>query len=426
MSEKLAVFGKLVCAAALTLGAGACAYQVEVSSPPPPAESTKVFAADGTLITTLHAEQDREQVPLGEMAPALRDAVLAIEDARFYRHKGIDLRALLRALRANATAGEVREGGSTITQQYVKNVLLDPEQTVNRKVKEAVLAFHLERRLAKDTIFERYLNRIYFGNGAYGVQSASTVYLDKKVGDLTLAESALLAGIIQAPERYDPFSAPDAALARRNVVLGRMDELGLAPAADVETARAQPLGVGPEPASERYPAAHFVERVKRFILDDERFGDSPAERRRLLFERGLRIDTTIDLAVQRQAEEAVAAVLTDPANQPSAASVVIDPKNGFVRALVGGRDFFGSDPQAKFDLATQGQRQSGSAFKPLVLAAAVADGVSPDRVFESPASLTVPQPEGQPDWVVENYEGSGGPPVTLAEATVKSVNTVYA
>src|SRR5688572_26452884 len=237
------MFSRLVCAVALALGLGACAYDVEVAAPPPPAESTKVFAADGTLITTLHAEQDREPVALEDMAPTLRAAVLAIEDSRFYRHQGIDVRALLRPLRANAASGHVKEGGSTITQQYIKNVLLDPEQTVDRKVREAVLAFHLERRLTKNTILERYLNRIYYGNGAYGVQAASILYFGKGASELNLAESALLAGIIQAPERHDPFSAPEDALARRNVVLDRMEDLGSAARADVEAARALPLGV---------------------------------------------------------------------------------------------------------------------------------------------------------------------------------------
>ncbi|MGH8998644.1 MAG: PBP1A family penicillin-binding protein, partial [Acidimicrobiia bacterium] len=392
----------------------------------PAAETTKVFAADGSLVTTLHAEQDREHVALSGMAPTLVDAVLAIEDARFYRHEGVDLRALVRALRENATAGEVREGGSTITQQYVKNVLLDPEKTVNRKLREAVLAFHLERRLTKETILERYLNRIYFGNGAYGVEAASKLYFSKSVSALTLAESALLAGIIQAPEHHDPFSAPDDALARRNVVLDRMAELERAPAEEIAAARSAPLGVGERPPAGRYPAGYFVERVKQFVLDDEHFGATPAERRRLLFEEGLRIETTLDPALQRTAEKAHRAVLADPAHGPASASVVLDPENGFVRALVGGWDFFGPGETAKFDLATQGRRQSGSAFKPFVLAAALEAGVSPDRVFPAPGTLTVPLPDGQPDWVVENYEGSGGPPLSLAEATIKSVNTVYA
>lgn len=425
MVRHLAVLVAL--ALALVLGAG-CAYEVELAVPPAPAESTKVFAADDTLITTLHAEQDREQVALGEIAPALRDAVLAIEDARFFTHKGVDLRGLARAVRRNAEAGEVKEGGSTITQQYVKNVLLDPEQTVNRKLQEAMLALQLERRHPKEAILERYLNRIYLGNGAYGVQAAAGLYFGKAAAELTLAESALLAGLIAAPERYDPFEHPDTALARRQVVLGRMRELGMVEEAAIAEAETAPLGVVARPASqsERYPAGHFVEGVKRFVLDDPRFGATRADRRRLLFEEGLRIHTTLDLRLQGLAEEAVAGVLTRPESDPAAALVALDPDNGFVRALVGGRDFFGSAPEAKFDLATQGRRQSGSAFKPFVLAAALAEGVSADRVFEAPGSLTVPLPEGQPPWTVENYEGSGGPPASLLNATVHSVNTVYA
>ena len=173
----------------------------------------------------------------------------------------------------------------------------------------------------------------------------------------------MLAGLIQAPESYDPFTAPDAALARRQVVLGRMRELGSAPEADIAAAEAAPIGVVAKKASsDRYPAGYFVERVKRFILDDERFGPTPADRRRLLFEDGLRIRTTVDLRVQQAAEEAVKAVLPNPASDPSGAVVVLDPHTGFVRALVGGRDFFGSEPEAKFDLATQGMRQTGSSF----------------------------------------------------------------
>jgi penicillin-binding protein 1A len=427
---------RLAAVLVLTLGSGACAYQVEVTAPPVGATSTKVFAADGTLITTLHAEQDREEVTLSEIAPSLRQAVVAIEDSRFFTHKGVDFRALARAVQRNAAAGRVTEGGSTITQQYVKNVLLDPSQNLDRKLKEAVLALQLERKYTKETILERYLNRIYFGNGAYGVQAAARLYLAESAADLGLPESALLAGLIAAPERYDPFDHPEAARARRDVVLERMRELKVAPKADVAAAKAAPLGVVGRPAAERYPAGHFVERVKRFVLDDPRFGATAAERRRTLFEGGLRIHTTLNLDIQAKAEEAVATVLTAggapgaagvPQNDgPAGAMVILDPANGYVRALVGGRDFFGGTPEAKFDLATQGMRQSGSSFKPFVLAAALDKGVPLEKVLEAPGSLSVPMPDGQPDWVVENYEGSGGPPTNLTEATVASVNTVYA
>ncbi|MGH9002086.1 MAG: transglycosylase domain-containing protein, partial [Acidimicrobiia bacterium] len=176
---------RLVVLLTLALTSGACAYRVEVAAPPVEATSTKVFAADGTLITTLHAEQDREEVALDAIAPGLQQAVVAIEDARFFHHQGVDLRALARALKRNAGAGRVTEGGSTITQQYVKNVLLDPSQNLDRKLKEAVLALQLERKYTKETILERYLNTIYFGNGAYGVQAAATLYFAKPVATLT-------------------------------------------------------------------------------------------------------------------------------------------------------------------------------------------------------------------------------------------------
>jgi penicillin-binding protein 1A len=430
-SPVIAVLAPIV----FVLGAG-CAYEIEPLAPAAAATSTKVFAADGTLITTLHAEVDREPVALAEIAPALRHAVVAIEDARFFSHKGVDLRALARALRRNAQAGEVREGGSTITQQYVKNTLLDPEQTVHRKLSEAVLALQLERRHSKETILERYLNRIYLGNGAYGVQAAAGLYFNKAASELALSESALLAGLIAAPERYDPLEHPAEALARRRVVLGRMEELGMVGKAEAAEAEAAPLGVTARSTAgrERYPAGHFVEAIKRLVLSDARFGATRADRRRLLFEDGLRIHTTLDLRLQRLAEEAVTGVLAGPEppaaggtpGPPAGAVVVLDPANGFVRALVGGQDFFGPAPEAKFDLATQGRRQSGSAFKPFVLAAALAEGVPLDRTFEAPGSLTVPLAEGQPAWTVENYEGSGGPPQSLLEATVASVNTVYA
>jgi penicillin-binding protein 1A len=412
---------------ALALAGSGCAYRVDIATPAAQAETTKVFAADGSLITSLHAEQDREEVSLAEVSPVLVAAVLAIEDSRFFAHRGVDLRAVARALARNAEAGEVKEGGSTITQQYVKNVLLDPKRTVHRKLREAVLAIQLERTHTKEAILEGYLNRIYLGNGAYGVQAAAELYFHKPASEVTLAEGALLAGLIQAPESYDPYTAPDAALARRQVVLGRMRELGSAPEADIAAAEAAPLGVGAKrPDDTRYAAAYFVERVKRFILDDEHFGATPDDRRRLLFEEGLRIRTTVDLRVQQAAEEALKAVLPNPATDPSGAVVVLDPSNGFVRALVGGRDFFGAEPEAKFDLATQGLRQTGSSFKPIVLAEALAQGIPPEKVYEAPATLTVPMPAGQEPWVVRNYEGEGGAPENLIDATVHSVNTVYA
>ena len=411
---------------ALALVAGGCSWQtpaLDTTTPAPLAESSRILAADGTVVTALHGEQNRETVPLDRMPKVLRDAVVAIEDERFWEHKGVDARSVLRAVYANASEGKVVEGGSTITQQYVKNELVGPDRTVRRKLREAALAYELERRYTKERILELYLNTIYFGNGAYGVQAASNEYFGVAVDRLTLGQSALLAGLIRSPNRTDPYQQPAVAAARRQLVLDKMVRLGWA-APEAATAAAGETLVTPTPADARYPAPHFVERVKRFILDDPRFGPTAAARRDLLFRGGLRISTTLDLKAQAQAEQAVARVLTAPERDPAAAVVSIEPATGFVRALVGGRDFFGTGPEAKFDLATQGRRPAGSAFKPFVLAAALDKGMPVTRFYDAPGTMTIPL-TGEP-WVVSNYEGQGGGRMTLLDATIRSVNTVYA
>ena len=415
-------------AAVLAVAAG-CTYQSRAVTPlvPPDAvESSTVHAADGELIHTFHAEENRRVVPLEEIPAHVRNAVIAIEDERFYRHQGVDARAVLRALRTNTQAGQIEEGGSTITQQYVKKVLLrDESQTVERKLEEASMAVQLERKYSKDRILELYLNTIYLGNGAYGIEAAARQYFGKAVGDLTLAEGALLAGLIQRPIATDPYKAPAAALARRDVVLDRMREHGFAAGAEVYAALAEPLTLGRAvtPAAERYAAAYFVEEVKQWILDDPRFGATPEARRDLLFGGGLRITTTVDLAAQAEAELAVAEVLPDPAG-PAASLVAIEPVTGHVRAMVGGRDFFGESGIAKLNLATQGPRQAGSAFKPFVLAEALRQGIDPETVMPAPACLTVPMPDAAP-WRPCNYGGGDGGDVTIVEGTVRSYNTLY-
>ncbi|HYD09735.1 MAG TPA: PBP1A family penicillin-binding protein [Acidimicrobiales bacterium] len=416
----------LAAAALVAVAAAGCAYNPPDAAlaPPPLAESTRLFDAHGRLITQLEAEENRENVSLSELPQHLLDAVVAIEDSRFWEHKGVDVKAILRAAVTNVGEGEVAEGGSTITQQYVKNALIGDDQTVNRKVKEAITAVQLERSSTKERILELYLNTIYFGNGAYGVQAASQEYFGKQASDITLAESALLAGLIRLPSETDPYDTPEIALERRNVVLDRMAELGLATDAAVGLAREEPLLVRVRPEEERYLAPHFVEQVKAFILEDERFGETFAERRRLLFGGGLRIQTTVDLDKQLLAETAVAGVRPE-APGPDAALVSMVPRTGFVESLVGGRDFFSGGERAKLDLATGGPgRPAGSSFKPLVLAAALEQGITLDRVYPAPSRLTIPLESG--DWEVENYEGSGGGRATLFDATVRSYNTVYA
>ncbi|MET0904193.1 MAG: PBP1A family penicillin-binding protein [Acidimicrobiales bacterium] len=419
----------LGCLLAVASALGACTYSSRAIDPPDEQEieSSTLYAADGSLVYTFHAEENRKVVPLDEIPVQVREAVIAIADERFYRHNGVDPRAILRAARKNVEAGATEQGGSTITQQYVKQEILeDDSPTFERKLQEASTAVQLERRYSKDRILELYLNAIYFGNGAYGIEAAAHQYFGKPTSELTLAEGALIAGLIQRPGSTDPYRAPDVALERRELVLERMLANDMITPAEAYLAGLTPLQLasGVVPAAERYPAAHFVEEVKQWILDDPRFGATPQARRDLLFGGGLRIQTTIDLAMQAQAEAAVAAILPDP-NGPDASLVAVEAATGYVRAMVGGRDFFGTSRIAKLNLATQGPRQAGSAFKPLVLATALTQGISPSTRISAPACVTIPMENAAP-WRPCNYGGGSGGTVTIAEGTVRSYNTLYA
>ena len=410
---------------------GACSYTLTelTAELPETAQSSVILAADGTPILTLHAEQNRANVTYDQIPRILIDAVIAIEDERFWLHHGVDFRAVMRAVRVNASSGGVAQGGSTITQQLVKQLLLTSEQTLDRKVAEAALAWQLEQRYTKERILELYLNTIYFGSGAYGVAAAAQEYFAKTVDQLTVAEAALIAGLIQSPNDFDPQRNPEAALGRRQLVLDAMVEQGLVDQLDYDAAVLEPLTLAPEVPilDERYPAAHFVEEVKQFILRDERFGATAQERRDLLFAGGITVRTTIDLGLQAIAEQAVAAVLANPATDPEAALVAIDPATGHVRAMVGGRDYFGATETAKFNLAMGRGRHTGSAFKPLVLAAALQAGMPLSTAFSAPGSMQLSFGDPPQIWNVDNYgEGGPGVPVDLREATVRSYNTVFA
>jgi len=418
---------------AILLLATACSDLVEVEAIgevelAPPAQTSVVVAADGSLLAELHAEQDRELVPLDRVPQALRAAVVAVEDARFYEHSGIDAGAVARAFAENAREGRVVQGGSTITQQLAKNTVTGDEKTLDRKLAESSVALQLEQRYSKDEILERYLNTVYFGNGAYGVQTAARRYFGAGVEELSLEQSALLAGLIRSPGDYDPYTAPVAAAARRDLVLSLMAEQGLAPTSDVDQARAAPLGVRPAPSGGA-AAPYFVDHVLDLLQHDPAFqglGEDPLIRADRLFRGGLRIETTLDPGWQAAAEEAVAATLTDPAD-PRAAVVALDPADGEIRALIGGRDYDDpADPSSRFNLATDGHRQPGSAFKSLVLATALAQGHTLDEMFPGGAEVTIPLRGAQEPWRVRNYEGRDLGPVSLANATRYSVNTAYA
>jgi penicillin-binding protein 1A len=380
-------------------------------------ERSQVYDRNGKLIDVLHDEQDRIVVPLSSVPKVLQDAVIAAEDERFYHHHGIDDRGILRALVANLVQGGTVQGGSTITQQLVRNAYPDlKDRSVVRKVKEASLASQLEDRMSKAQILEAYLNRVYFGAGYYGVEAASRGYFGKHAADLSVAQAATLAGVIREPERANPRGAPARAAQRRDTVLQQMAKLSMITPAAAANAEAAPMKVQPPRESgENYP--WFMDALKRQLLADPRLGNSVAERNRELYEGGLRIDTTLDPTMQSQAEQAAAN--WRPASGPDVAIVSIDPRSGGVRALVGGRNF----EKRKYNLAVQAERQAGSSFKPFVLAAALNDGISPDSLWESSGfSATVC---GRP-WSVSNYEGGGSGRITLRDATARSVNGVYA
>jgi penicillin-binding protein 1A len=412
-------------AVGLTLVAAGCRYSVNLEPLKSPAQTSTVVAADGTVLASLDTGEHRVAVKYAQIAPVMRAAVLAIEDHRFFDHPGVDVHAVLRALETDASTGKIEQGGSTITQQYVRAVLLGREQTVHRKLREAVLAIQLEHKYTKREILQRYLNVIYFGSGAYGVQAAANHFFGTTSKQLTLPQAALLAAVIRAPEGYNPYTHATAARQRRNLVLDKMVDYGYTTKAQAAAAKAAPLGVSDRSWAHPSLAPYFVDQVEQFVLDHREFGATVAERRRLLFGGGLKIQTTLDPRLQALAEDAVSKVLVDPAHDPSAALVAEDPRTGHVLAYVGGRDYFGDEPWAKFDLASQSRRQAGSAFKPFVLATALEQGVSPQKVYPAPAHLSIPL-RGQAPWVVHNYDGQGGGRMSLVDATVESVNTVYA
>jgi penicillin-binding protein 1A len=377
------------------------------------AQNSKVFASDGSLLCELRGDQDREIIALDQMPPAMRNAAIAIEDVDFYRHKGINWKGVARALWANVVKGSVVQGGSTITQQYVKNAYVGAKRSLWRKIEEAHLAYELEQKYSKDKILEMYLNDSYFGQGSYGLFTAARKYFGKPPQDLSLAECAMLAGILQSPSYYDPYKKPEEVLQRRKIVLEQMQRYGMIKRVEMEAANREPLNLAP-------PNKVYVVRRAPYFCDyiteymKQKFGDQKA------FRGGLRIYTTIDMKLQAMAEQAVAEHL-NPNSGPSAALVCIDPRTGYIKAMVGGKNYAAS----QFNAAADGHRQAGSAFKTFVLCRAMADSVSPEQTYDASSPRVIVMAD-QTKWTVNNYEGKGGGSITIREATIRSVNCVYA
>ena len=402
-----------------------------------------VYASDGSLVTTLQAEIDRQPVPLAEIPQHTVDAVLAVEDADFFAHEGINLRATVRALVRNVDEGETVQGGSTITQQVVKEELVGNAQTVDRKAREAVLARRLEELMSKEEILERYLNTVYLGNGAYGVQAGAETYFGKGVSEIDVGQSAFLAGMIANPSEFDPLRAPEESRARRDVALRRMAAEG------VITGDQQRFiaGIGvPTSINQVNPETqdYFIEEVKQALFNDPRIGRTREERQNRVFRGGLRIYTTLDPKAQQLATQSRNDVLREiaPEGTPTGlvpiaaddvtgkprnatgAVVSVQPGTGAVRAMVGGAGF-GSE---KFNVTTQGAgRSGGSTFKVFVLMALLENGYLPNDSVNGGSPCTFRDIPGMfPDpYRVENFAGSGGGGGTITSQTLRSSNCAY-
>ncbi len=400
--------------------AGSDVARIELA---PLAQRSVLYAADGTILQYLHGEEDRLPVPLDKVPPHVVTAVLDAEDERYFEHGPLDLRSMTRALVSNLEAGEVSEGGSTITQQLVKTALLNPKQDLNRKLQEASLAIRLERQMSKHEILERYLNTVYFGNGAYGLQAAAERYYQTDVDKLTLGQGILLAGLIRNPVFADPFTNPEDARGRRDVIIDRMARLGHVTPEQVEELKAEPLPT-PQPEAEVEGSNYFTRHVVDLLLNDERYlRGTEAERDRLVFRGGLNIHTTIIPRAQALAEQSIAETLPEDRGEFNAALVSVEPSSGAVRAAVSGLNF----PDHKVDLVTGQGRQTGSSFKMLTLMAALEHGEIPGDTISGAYPCVIPDPNSvEKKWDPSNVEGQGGYTMSLTEATVQSVNCAYA
>ncbi len=387
------------------------------------AENSVLTAEGGEEIASLTGNQHRILIDESEVAPTLKNAVIAIEDRRFYEHEGVDYVGIARAFAQDLINRSAVQGGSTITQQFVKNALAaQNDRTVFQKLRESALAYHLERQWSKQKILTQYLNSVYFGNGAYGVESAMRVYFggdneydteDRLSTTVEPHEAALLAGMISSPSAYDPVQNPEAAQSRRDHVLQTMLDQGVLTEEEYETSVDQPLpeekDINPPELDSSIP--YFSTWVTQQLVD--RYGAGK------VFGGGLEVTTTVDPALQQSAEEAADAKLAGIG--PSASVVAIENRTGEVKAMVGGDDF---DERA-FNLATNGHRQPGSAIKPFTLITALEQGVSPTDTFVSEPKL-LDNPDGPGKFSAENYEDSYTGTTSLTDATINSDNSIYA
>jgi membrane peptidoglycan carboxypeptidase len=385
-----------------------------------------VYDTNGDEFDVLYDVENRQLVTLDDVSDAMLAAVIAVEDEGFYEHNGIDAKAIGRAFIRNVNAGGIEEGGSTITQQLIKNGVVGDDQVIDRKIAEAAVARRLEQQMSKEEILEAYLNTVYFGGGAYGVWAASEIYFGTTPNRLDYAQSALLAGLIANPSKFDPTLRPDLARERRDIALSRLVAVGELDEEEAAFWRAVPVPTTRTLPSEWQPDNYFIEEVRRQLLDDFRLGETPAERAEALFGGGLRVYTTYDPAAQAAAEAARDRFASDDDRVFISALASVEPGTGRVRALVGGPGFevpgFG-----EYNIATQKGRPTGSSFKPFVLAAAMEKGLVPADQINGRATCRFDNPGGSPDpYAANNFGGSGtGSVRSIRSQTLASSNCAY-
>src|SRR6476619_2995076 len=378
-----------------------------------------VYAADGSLLGSIPAERNREPVTAEGMSLWMRKATIAIEDRRFFNHGGVDLEGIARAAVADIKAGAIVEGGSTITQQLVRNLYISREQTVQRKVKEACLASKLDGEWSKQRILTEYLNQVYYGNHAYGSEAASQTYFSKPASELDLSESALLAGLTQAPSVYDPFTVPGRALARRHEVLEAMLDTGVITPRIYRKTLSAPVTLHPGRLYDRIREPYFFGYVRDKLI--EVYGAQSVR------SGGLKVYTTIVPRYQRLAEQAIHDTLNEPTD-PAAALISISPRTGAIRAMAA---VVPNRPKNQFNLLSQARRQPASTFKTFVLTAAVEQGINPDSTYYVSAPFTYKvHPAGNCDdgtwWCVHTYANDYYGWSSIRRATLRSDNSVYA
>lgn len=377
-----------------------------------PSETTHIYDVKGKLLSSIHGEANREVIPVDKVSPDLKRAVLAIEDSYFYSHRGVNPGAVVRAFVANWETGKTVEGGSTLTMQLVKNLFLTPKRNFSRKVAEAVLALRLEQILTKTQILELYLNQVYWGHNTYGAETAAESYFGKSSTELNLAESAMMAGLIQAPESLSPFIDYKQAKQRQYVVLRRMRDLQWITPQEEAAARKQPIRLGKVTSFQGSTIPYVTEATVQELT--KRFG------RDALLKGGMRVQTTVDTKLQRIAEDVVnrghSNLLAQGVYADQMALVAVDPRTHFVKAMVGGVDY----GKSQYNRAVQALRQPGSAFKPFVYYTAFATGkYSPESIVsDSPVSY----PDGYEYYSPQNYDGSFSGSITARRALEVSRN----